>query len=59
LRRSRNLIVWDIGAKERNERRETHVKERIRKAAAAMRQMWGISKRRFGTGGEGYGCSID
>lgn len=33
---------------QRNGRQEAHIRERIRKAAAIMGQVWGIGKRRFG-----------
>jgi len=33
---------------QRNGGQEAHVKERVRKAAAVMGQVWGIGKRRFG-----------
>jgi len=33
---------------QRNGGQKAHIKEKVRKAAVAMRQVWGIGKRRFG-----------
>jgi len=33
---------------QRNDGQEAHVKERVRKAAAVIGQVWGIEKRKFG-----------
>lgn len=33
---------------QRNGRQEAHIKDRIKRAAAMMGQIWGIGKRRFG-----------
>lgn len=46
---------------QRNGGQEAHVREKIKRAAAVMGQIWSIGKRRFGkkTGKEDYGCSID
>lgn len=32
---------------QKNRGQKAHIKERIKKAAAMMRQVWGIGKRRF------------
>ena len=32
----------------RNGRQDAHVRERIKRAAAVMKEVWGIGKRRFG-----------
>lgn len=46
---------------QRNGGQEAHVREKIKRAAAVMGQIWSIGKRRFDkkTGKEDYGCSID
>lgn len=33
---------------QRNGGQEAHIKDRVKRAAAAMGQIWGIGKRRFG-----------
>ena len=39
---------------QRNGGQEAHIKERVKRAAVVMRQVWGIGKRRFGRGGYGF-----
>lgn len=36
------------GKKRRNGREEAHIKERIKRAATIMGEVWGIGKRKFG-----------
>jgi len=50
---------------QRNEDQEAHIKDRVRRAVAAVGQVWGIGKRKFGrdwerrTGKEGCGFLTD